>query len=251
MRKEEGALKVTWISHRGYKENAVENTFEAFSEATSKGFTALETDLRVTRDQHIVLHHDASLARLAGIDTLIADMTRSELSEIVLRERGVSGKLMFLDRFLREFPGCNWTFDIKPENALDTIRSLYNWSRQEGLFDWLMAQSKFVLWQKTHEDYLYSLFPSATCYARERECWRAGLWALLGINQLSGLKRDRVYSLPPRLGVIPLYRRELISRFHDRGARVLAFLPESESDLRDALDSGVDEILTNGLPSLK
>ncbi len=244
-------MKVAWISHRGYKDNAVENTLEAFTAAISRGFTALETDLRVTRDQQIVLHHDASLSRLAGIDTSIADMTRSELSEVILRDRGASGKLMFLDQFLREFPGCNWTFDIKPENATQTIRTLYDWSRQEGLFDWLIAQSKFVLWQKAHEDYLYSLFPSATCYARERECWRAGLWALLGMTHLSGLRRDRVYSLPPRLGLIPLYRRELIARFHDRGARVLAFLPDSESDIRDALASGVDEILTNGLPSLK
>lgn len=243
-------MKVTWISHRGYKKQAVENTREAFSAATAHGFVALETDLRLTKDRHIVLHHDVSLARLAGIDTSVADMTRAELSEIDLRENGAMGRLMFLDQFLREFPGCSWTFDIKPESAIETIRTLYEWSVSQGMFDLVLAQSKFVLWHETHEELLLSLFPKATCYARESECWKAGLWALVGIPQFSGLKADRVYALPPRLGPIRLYRKGLIERFHRRGARVLAFLPETEGDVRAAFASGADEILTNGLPLL-
>lgn len=175
-------------------------------------------------------------------------MTRAELSEIVLRENGATGKVLFLDRFLREFPGYSWTFDIKPETAAETIRVLYEWSLKEGILDWIIAQSKFVLWSKDHEDLLLSLFPKATCYARESECWRAGLWALAGIPGLSRLRAGRVYALPPRLGPIPLYRKRLIDRFHRQGARVLAFLPETEADVRAAFAAGVDEILTNGLP---
>ena len=212
---------------------------------------ALETDLRLTRDRHIVLHHDVSLARLASIDASVADMTRAELSDVVLRANGATGRLLFLDQFLREFPGCSWTFDIKPEGATETIRALHEWALKKGLFDWILAQSKFVLWHESHENFLLSLFPKALCYAREAECWRAGMWALLGLSQFSRLKSDRVYSLPPRIGPIPLYRKALIQRFHRHGARILAFLPEADEDVRAACVAGVDEILTNGLPKME
>ena len=50
--------KPGWISHRGYKANAVENTGKAFATAVDIGFSALETDLRITKDHQIVLIHD-------------------------------------------------------------------------------------------------------------------------------------------------------------------------------------------------
>lgn len=241
-------MTVKWISHRGYKEHAVENTREAFQAALSCGFFALETDLRLSRDGHIVLHHDADLRRLADTEMLVSDLSREELSHLVLRERGRIGSLLFLDQFIREFPGCAWTFDIKPEKGEETVRALYEWAQSQGFYDLIVAQSKFVLWDEIQEQVLRALFPQVDCYAGERECWRAGLSALCGVPSLGGIKARRVYSLPPRLGPLSLFRPSLIKRFHERGACVLAFLPERDEEVALALEAGVDEILTNGLP---
>jgi glycerophosphoryl diester phosphodiesterase len=241
-------VNVTWISHRGYKKSAVENTREAFHEAVTHGFSSLETDLRLSRDGHIVLHHDQDLRRLAQSNAKISDLTRKELAAIQLKEGSFLGAVMFLDQFVREYPGCSWTFDIKPEGGADTIRALHTWAKTQGIFDWICAQSQFVLWSASDELLLRALFPKASCYARETECWRAGLSAILGVPELGAMKPGRVYSLPAKLGPLPLFRSAIMNRFHKRHARVLAFLPESESDVRAALDAGVDEILTNGLP---
>ena len=71
-----------WISHRGYKAHAVENTRAAFEAAVAHGFTALETDLRRTRDGHLVLHHDPTLDRLAGDPRVVAGLTRAQLERV-------------------------------------------------------------------------------------------------------------------------------------------------------------------------
>lgn len=40
----------------------------------------------------------------------------------------------------------------------------------------------------------------------------------------------------------------MIARYRSRGAKVLAYPPETEADTLRALQLGVDEILTNGRP---
>jgi glycerophosphoryl diester phosphodiesterase len=236
-------LAPVWISHRGYKTSAVENTAEAFRAALKVGFQALETDLRLSLDGHIVLHHDPTLARLAGVWNEIRTMTRKELERIDL----VGGhKLLFLDRFFQEFPGVSWTFDIKPETGVETIRALKAMAENLGIGAWLVAQAKFVVWSTRDERVLLELFPSAQCYAKERECWRAGIALIARLPALAGIVRGRTYALPPRLGTISLFEERYFSAIHARGGRVLAFLPETDEDARKAMRLGADEILTNG-----
>ena len=76
---EDRGKKTIWISHRGYTANAVENTYAAFKAAVDIGFTFLETDLRTTRDQQIVLIHDDTLNRLANDNRRVIDLTRKEV----------------------------------------------------------------------------------------------------------------------------------------------------------------------------
>ncbi len=232
-----------WISHRGFKASAVENTAEAFRAATKLGFQNLETDLRLSLDGHIVLHHDPGLSRLAGVWNTIETMSRSQLERVELKG---GHRLLFLDQFVKEFPGASWTFDIKPETGPATIRSLKGLAETLGITDWLVAQAKFVLWDGGHESLLKDLFPGVQCYARERECWRAGLSLLGGMPFLAGIVKGKTYSLPPRLGRIPLYLSRYFDAIHARGGKVLAFLPEADDDARQAMRLGADEILTNG-----
>jgi glycerophosphoryl diester phosphodiesterase len=236
-----------WISHRGLKNEAVENTLEAFRAAVACGFSALETDLRLSRDGHIVLHHDPNLKRLAHLNLRVSDLDRSELEKILLRSGKVTGRILFLDQFIREFPACNWTFDIKPEQGMRTIEGLHDWSRRVGVFDWLAAQSKFVVWTEEQERRLLSLFPRSSIYAQEMECWRAGLWTLMRFPVLGRIRPGRTYSIPPRVGPFGLYKHEIVEVFHRAGAQVLAFLPETAAQAEQAMAAGVDEILTNGV----
>lgn len=66
-------------AHRGAAVELPENTLEAFRRALDVGANAIETDCHVTRDGHVVLAHDATGARLAGVPRAIADFTLDEV----------------------------------------------------------------------------------------------------------------------------------------------------------------------------
>jgi glycerophosphoryl diester phosphodiesterase len=70
------------VAHRGASFEAPENTIAAFKRAWALGVEAVELDVHVTRDGQVVVIHDPSTKRTAGIDRKIADHTLAELREL-------------------------------------------------------------------------------------------------------------------------------------------------------------------------
>jgi len=60
------------IAHRGAPAETVENTRSSFLAALRSGAHMVETDLQLTMDGHLVIHHDANTRRLFGINRVIA-----------------------------------------------------------------------------------------------------------------------------------------------------------------------------------
>jgi glycerophosphoryl diester phosphodiesterase len=232
-----------WISHRGCCEKAVENTRESFQFAVDTGFTALETDLRITKDSHIVLVHDPTLLRLAADSRKVFDLTRREMESILLRN---GENFLFLDQFLAAFGEYFWTFDVKPEKGEQTIRTLAAWAEKNSMKQKIIRQAKFLTWRAGHETLIQQIFPGARFYARKSECLRAGLAAFLGLHWLGRIQSGRIYALPPAFGPRPLFTKAIVDGYHRRKAIVVAFLPATEDQARAAVAAGVDEILTNG-----
>jgi len=234
--------KTAWISHRGYKANAVENTLSAFAAAVDIGFSALETDLRITKDRHIALIHDKTLSRLANDRQQVRDLTRREIESFSLAN---GERFLFFDQFVEKFSHCSWTLDIKPENGKETISALAAWTRKNNFSKHLKCRATFLTWKSGHEKRLKSFFPWADCYAKKFECWRAGLSVLCRVPALGAIKPGRTYALPPFLGGIFLYRKSIVRHFHQRNAKTIAFLPGSNELAKQAVKAGFDEILTN------
>ncbi len=65
--------------HRGYPAKLTENTLASFQAATNSGVDMIETDIRITKDKHLVLIHDSSAERVGGNSRLIRDMTLEEV----------------------------------------------------------------------------------------------------------------------------------------------------------------------------
>jgi len=61
------------VAHRGYSGRYPENTLLAYQAAYHHGARYMELDLQLTCDRVPVLHHDASMKRMAGIDVDIRD----------------------------------------------------------------------------------------------------------------------------------------------------------------------------------
>jgi glycerophosphoryl diester phosphodiesterase len=234
--------KPVWISHRGYKKNAVENTAAAFQAAVDIGFRHLETDLRITRDSEIVLIHDETLARLANDLRRVRDLTRRELASFRL---AAGERFLFFEQFVEMFKQCSWTLDIKPENGEETIHALAKWARQNDFENQLVQKAKFLTWRARHEEQLKSFFPGAVFYARKKECWRAGASVIAGLPFLGRIKPGRTYALISNIGKIFLFTKPVVRYFHQRNAKTIAFLPQTDLIAQQAVRAGFDEILTN------
>jgi glycerophosphoryl diester phosphodiesterase len=70
------------IGHRGNRAHAPENTLPSFLEAVALGADALEFDLRVTSDGHLVVFHDETLERTTSGQGPLAQRTLAELQRL-------------------------------------------------------------------------------------------------------------------------------------------------------------------------
>ncbi|HIV98800.1 MAG TPA: glycerophosphodiester phosphodiesterase [Candidatus Ornithospirochaeta avicola] len=69
-------------SHRGYSGRYPENTMLAFRKAVEAGTDAIELDVHLSKDSHVMIIHDESLERTAGVSSFVFEKTRSELESI-------------------------------------------------------------------------------------------------------------------------------------------------------------------------
>ncbi|WP_259782682.1 glycerophosphodiester phosphodiesterase family protein [Aestuariispira ectoiniformans] len=61
------------IAHRGASGYAPENTLAAFAKAAQLGAKCVEFDCTLTADKEVVIHHDDSMARTAGVERLVSE----------------------------------------------------------------------------------------------------------------------------------------------------------------------------------
>ncbi len=67
------------VAHRGASGTAPENTMAAFRKAVIAGSDMIELDVRLTKDFHIVVHHDRNVKRTTGGKGNIWDLTLQQL----------------------------------------------------------------------------------------------------------------------------------------------------------------------------
>jgi tubulin gamma len=100
----------------------------AFKGAVEVGAHAIETDLHLTKDNVVVLSHDATLKRCFGREEKIIDMTWKELSDLrtVAEPKQQMPRLLDLLEYLAQ-PGLErpWVLlDIKIDNDPDDMMRL-------------------------------------------------------------------------------------------------------------------------------
>lgn len=93
-----------FVGHRGSRGVGVENTIEAFYEGIMRGYFALECDVRVSKDNQLIIFHDEDLVRLANINELVNNLTYQELKKVVLTQpienKILTGTIPTLEEYL-------------------------------------------------------------------------------------------------------------------------------------------------------
>lgn len=70
------------IAHRGASHDAPENSLAAFRLGWEQGADAVELDIRLSRDGHVVVMHDATTRRTGGCDKPVAEQSMDELVKL-------------------------------------------------------------------------------------------------------------------------------------------------------------------------
>ena len=113
----------TPIAHRGGCEVALENTFQAFTDAYELGYRWLETDLQISKDGVLYAIHDNSLKRLTGINKKIHDLDSNDLDQILINRKY---NIPRLEQLLQRFNDVTFNLDAKNINAAKALVRLLN-----------------------------------------------------------------------------------------------------------------------------
>ena len=86
-------FKGWYYAHRGFHDNktdAPENSLKAMRLAVENGY-GIELDVQLTKDEKVVVFHDATLKRVCGVDAKVNSMTYEELQQLRLCRNRILG----------------------------------------------------------------------------------------------------------------------------------------------------------------
>ena len=223
------------IAHRGSSGERPENTLPAFERAIEQSADMIETDLHLSRDGVVVIHHDAELERL-GEQGEIRDRTASELAAMNAAPGGeVAEKMPTLLDILDGF-GERMQFNLELKVGRDD-------AAYDGLEDIVVSA---VEERGLMPRMLFSSFYDPIL-ARVRERSASARIALLvspraPIAIFERAARVAAEAINPE---IRLVTKELVEQAHAEGLRVYPYTANETKEMERLLDCGVDGIITN------
>lgn len=143
--------KMKVYSHRGESKYAPENTMSAYYLAYLVGSDGIETDLRKTKDDVLVLIHDKSVDRTSNYSGKVADYTFEELLNMDFGDEYYKGeKIVRLTEFLKNFSERNVNVYIElKETGYEKL--IVDTLKQYNLKNVVLISFKYNLLKKIRE----------------------------------------------------------------------------------------------------
>ena len=228
------------MAHRGYSGVHPELTRRAFEEALKLPIHGVECDVRLTRDQKLVVFHDAAVDRTTNGHGAVSRMDWADLRELNAGTEEDPQRILLLDELLelmQDHPGKHIYIETKhptvygPEVDEQTLRVL----RYNHLWD---AEHVHVV-SFSHKAVRYF-----TQFAPELETYY-----LFRLRELRWNPTNRLFSRPvgvgPSLGHLQA-KPELLGY---RGLKTYTWTVNTPREMRWCADRGVDVMVTD-LPEL-
>jgi len=226
------------VAHRGSSWVAPQNTLAAFEAAARAGADAIELDVHLTSDGHVVVIHDDTLDATTSGSGWLKDTTLAEVRELdagAWFSPAYAGQRVPLlsevvDLLLRH-PSVDLLCEVKGEWTPDEAARVTGPLRAAGLADRVVVQS---FWPAT-VDALRAADPGLR---------RGLLLADVGPDLLDVCTSLDVAMANPH-GLLVLQHPDLVDRLHGAGLRVAVWTLDDPAHWAAAVELGVDEIITD------
>lgn len=233
-----GAEKIRLIAHRGGSMEADENTLSAFTDAYEKGLRAFETDVRMTKDGHLVLLHDDALDRSTSGHGPVEFLTGEQVKKLYTKK--TSTAVPFLKDLLAAFkerPGVFFQFEIKPGSGPIYDARLEQFAR---------SLTELVTQALPRAAYCYSSFDRRSLAAVRRVDPDASLTLLVSqapdaklLGDLKALGCDRVSVMPAKT------QKAFVESAMRAGFKVAGWSVRTDEDLAQAQALGLESVTTD------
>jgi len=210
------------LAHRGGSHLAPEHTRPAFEKAYELGVEGFEVDIRLTKDEEIVVFHDDTVDRTTDGTGFVKDFTLEELNQLnhgykFIDLEGNSPyqeeklRVVTLRELLEDFPNVYINIDIK--DSPDTYEGSLMPSKLWRLIEELQVQDRVVVTSFYSEQ-----VDRFNLYAQNRVALGAGETDVRKAfaaftSQFGHLYHPKVdvFQIPPKLGVVSLDMPKFIS----------------------------------------
>jgi glycerophosphoryl diester phosphodiesterase len=220
------------LGHRGAPFAAPENTLAAFRAALRAGADGVELDVRLCRTGELVVCHDATLARLAGIRVRVAASSAMALRRCDL---GHGRRMPLLREVLEEFAGSRVNVEVKADDGAP-----------EALAQALAAELKRR--GRRGPSVIVSSFAPAVLAALRARAPSVPRGLLLTSDPiergraLASLRAVKPHALHPPFA---LCTPERVGSWRRQGFAVNAWTVDAPDDVLAMARAGVDTIITN------
>jgi glycerophosphoryl diester phosphodiesterase len=226
------------FAHRGGAGDFPENSWKAFENAVSLGYSYLETDAHATADGSVVAFHDRTLDRVTDATGRIAELTAAQVAAARI---GGTEPIPLLADLIMAWPDVRFNIDVKDEPVVrplvDVLRATNSWDR--------VCLTSF---SGSRLDATRRLLPQPVCSATAP----AGIGAIRAGLPVKTLA-TRFATRSVRCAQIPysMATSRFLARAHAAGLQVHAWTVNDPAMMGKLLDLGVDGIMTDETAMLR
>lgn len=236
-----GPVRPLVIAHRGASGVAPENTMASFEQACEFGVDMVELDVHSSRDDRLVVIHDASTARTAkgNPQGAVAHLTLAQLKVLdvgIWKSRGFAGeRIPTLDEVLAAFKGrAMLLIELKARGIEEKVAQAI---REAGMEDGVMLQS----FDAESVRIMRGLLPGTPAGVLYRDTWILDP-AGRGRRIVEQAREVGASFAGMNVGAVSV---DLVRVLKNGGLDVLAWTADDDWVFAHLIEAGVDGIITN------
>ncbi len=141
------------VAHRGSHQHVPENTLEAFDNAIKEGADYVEIDLRSSKDNELVIMHDATVDRMTTGKGAVKEITLTNLKKLQIRskrEDTVTG--CTIPAFREVLNLCkdkiNIYLDFKDADPATAYAQILEYGMEKQIIVYINNEKQFYGWRK-------------------------------------------------------------------------------------------------------